>query len=84
MAISATAPAPASDDVIAITMEHRRQAERAGVDADLLVDLLKAAIGDVGLLLKELIAVTPNGDRNLAQLEQKARLFKGQLELFGP
>jgi hypothetical protein len=79
-------PAPVADESpappLALTDSHRASARARGADVDVLLTILHAAIGDVALILREIIAAAPPDDRNLKTLERKLELFTGEARLF--
>ena len=66
------------------TDEHRVAARARGSDLDQLLSLLRSGIGDVTLLLREIIASVPKDDGNLAILKAKLALFQSELNQLKP
>lgn len=74
-------PAPAH---IEPTKEHRAFAKSRGSDLTQLLALLKSGIGDVTLLLREIIASAPDKDESRAAFAEMLARFEGELSLLGP
>lgn len=55
-----------------------------GGDLDVMLSLLHSAIGDVVLLMREIVAAAPPDDRNVKALQAKVALFAGEAKLFAP
>jgi hypothetical protein len=82
MAKLAPIAADESQPPLALTDEHRASAKARGSDIDVMLSILHAAIGDVAIILREIIAAAPPDDRNLKTLQAKLELFRGEARLF--
>lgn len=85
MAVAKLAPivadgSPASP--LALTDEHRASAKARGSDLTVLCGLLSSAIGDVALIMREIVNTAPPDDRNIKTLQAKLDLFMGEARLF--
>lgn len=64
--------------------EHRASAKARGSDLDVLISILHGALGDVSLIMREIVAAAPPDDRNIKTLQAKLELFRGEANLFAP
>ena len=82
MAVAKIAPLVAEDSPappIVPTDVHRASAKARGSDLGVMLTILHAAIGDVALIMREIIAAAPPDDRNLKTLERELSFSKVRL-----